>query len=240
MIEELLPSGVVSAESWSDEPSAPLFSEERAYVSKAVESRAREFATARSLARHALGRLGVPATPIGRGSAGQPTWPSGTIGSITHCAGYRAAAVARSTQLQTLGIDAEIDDALPPEVVASVLVAEEIDWIEKAGPLHHWDRVLFSAKESVYKAWFPLTLRWLDFSEVAVHIDPAAGTFCVRPIGGLPDAPAKILRLLSGRFLLRGGIILTSVSLPQRIRYGITARPVFCPATSSAGNGHSR
>ena len=44
----------------------------------------------------------------------------------------------------------------------------------------HWDRVLFSAKESIYKAWFPLTGRWLGFEEASLSIDPAAGTFAAR------------------------------------------------------------
>ncbi len=39
-----------------------------------------------------------------------------------------------------------------------------------------WDRLLFSAKESVYKAWFPLTGRWLGFEEAAITINPADGT----------------------------------------------------------------
>jgi len=217
MLEALLPPGVLCAESWSDDESAPLFPQEQAQIGNAVESRLREFATARSLARRALGGLGFPQAAIPRGAKGEPLWPSGAIGSITHCTGYRAAAVARRIQISMLGIDAEIDDTLPPEVAASVLVAEEMSWIEKAPALHPWDRLLFSAKESVYKAWFPLTHRWLDFSQIAVAIDPPAGAFQVHPVGMLPEDCARILRRLCGRFLRHGGIILTAVFLPQEI-----------------------
>ena len=34
------------------------------------------------------------------------------------------------------------------------------------------DRLLFSAKESVYKACYPLTRRWLDFSGCRVALHP--------------------------------------------------------------------
>src|ERR687895_622101 len=45
-----------------------------------------------------------------------------------------------------------------------------------AEPGLHWDRILFCAKEAVYKAWFPLTRRWLEFADVAVSLD-RDGTF---------------------------------------------------------------
>ena len=215
MMEELLPANAVSVEAWNDDQAAVLYPEERTLLGNAIESRLQEFATTRSLARQALGRLGHPPEPIGRGSAGEPLWPSGIVGSITHCAGYRAAAIARRTHLRSLGIDAEIDDALPPEVVESILVGEEIAWVENAPDQRHWDRVLFSAKESVYKAWFPLTHCWLDFSQVAIAINAPAGAFRVQPLGSLPEDSGQVLRQLSGRFLFRNRIILTAVFLLQ-------------------------
>lgn len=221
MIGELLPPGAISVEvlfpdSRADDCSELLFPEESAQLHNAVESRLQEFATARALARQALGGLGLPPAPILRGASGEPLWPSGIVGSITHCTGYRAAAVARTSQMQTLGIDAEIDQPLPPEVVGSILVAAEVAWLASAPGKRSWDRLLFSAKESVYKAWFPLTHRWLDFADVAVTIDPAAAAFRVRPLGNLPQKFAQILSQLSGRFLMHNGIILTAAFLPQR------------------------
>jgi 4'-phosphopantetheinyl transferase EntD len=122
MMEELLPSGVVVAERWDDDESAFLFPEERAQIVKAVDKRVREFTTARTCARHALGKLGFPPDPILRGSKGEPLWPSCVVGSITHCTGYRAAAVAMQVHLSAIGIDAEIHEPLPHEVVNSICV----------------------------------------------------------------------------------------------------------------------
>jgi 4'-phosphopantetheinyl transferase EntD len=216
-MEGLLPHDVISAESWGDHRSAVPFPEEQAQLGNAVEGRVREFATTRSLARQALGRLGFSTGPILRGTGGEPLWPAGVVGSVTHCTGYRAAAVARRTHLRALGIDAEIDDSLPPEAAGSVLVAAELAWIESASDRRHWDRILFSAKESVYKAWFPLTHRWLDFSQVAIIVDAAGNAFRVRPLGDLPEDLAFILKQLTGRFLIRQRIVLTAAFLPQSI-----------------------
>ena len=88
---------------------------------------------------------------------------------MTHCAGYRAAAVARSGDLAAVGIDAEPHAPLPPDVLELVARPEErveLTALEEARPDLHWDRILFSAKEAVFKAWFPLTRRWLDFTDV--------------------------------------------------------------------------
>ena len=94
MIEELLPSSVASAEAFDDSAEAPLFPEEEEIVARAVESRRLAFATARMCARRALGELGLPPAAIAHGERGEPVWPDGVAGTITHCAGYRAAAVA--------------------------------------------------------------------------------------------------------------------------------------------------
>ncbi len=101
MIEELLPDDVVVVEALSDPPEAVLFPAEEALLAQAVEKRPLEFTTVRHCARVALGRLGVPAAPILPGEHGAPQWPEGIVGSMTHCAGYRAAVVARSADVVT-------------------------------------------------------------------------------------------------------------------------------------------
>jgi len=215
MMEELLPSGVVVVERCGDDDSAFLLPEERALIAKAVEKRAREFTTARSCARQALGELGFPPVPILRGSKGEPLWPPGVVGSITHCTGYRAAAVAMQVRLSAIGIDAEIHEPLPPEVVNSICVAEETAWLHQASDQLHWDRILFSAKESVYKAWFPITRRWLGFEDVAIKVDAAESSFRVRPLVSLPVDCDEALRQFAGRFLVRNGLVITAVVLPR-------------------------
>jgi 4'-phosphopantetheinyl transferase EntD len=214
MIEELLPTCVAAVERFDDMDSDASFPEEFAALGVAVESREREFATTRACARLALGKLGLLPAPILQGANREPLWPQGVVGSMTHCKGYRAAAVALQSNISSVGIDADNHDSLPEGVLKSICLPEEIAWIRSAPPQIHWDRVLFSAKESIYKAWFPLTQRWLGFEDVAVTIKPANCTFRVQPAVAMSREREQILTALRGRFLVRSGLVITAVTLP--------------------------
>ncbi|WP_144122900.1 4'-phosphopantetheinyl transferase family protein [Catellatospora sichuanensis] len=215
MIEELLEPDVIAVEAFGDVPGEPIFPGEEALLANSVPARRQEFVTARRCAREALGRLGFSPAPIGTGPRREPLWPHGVAGAITHCVGYRAAAI--TTKLAAIGIDAEPNGPLPPDVADQVTTAGEPAMLaELAGayPSIPWGRVLFSAKESVYKAWYPLTGRWLGFEEAVLTIDPAARTFRARLLtrgermdGGVP------LTGVAGRFLVTDRLILTAVTV---------------------------
>ncbi|MET9070167.1 4'-phosphopantetheinyl transferase family protein [Streptosporangium sandarakinum] len=211
MIGEILPSWVASAEAFADPPDARLFPEEEAVIARSVERRRREFTTARHCARRALARLGVPPAPILPGELGAPVWPAGVRGAITHCEGYRAAAV--SLKALTVGIDAEPHEPLPEGVMETVALPEERAELARLGGGIHWDRLLFSAKESVYKAWFPLARCWLDFDEAHVTFDPA-GTFTARLLVAGPEVEGRELTGFTGRWLVSGGLTVTAIALP--------------------------
>ena len=94
MLELILPVGVESQECFGAAPGGVLFPEEEQIIARAVPARRRDYATVRSCARACLARLGYPRVPILPGVGGAPIWPVGVRGSMTHCAGYAAAAVA--------------------------------------------------------------------------------------------------------------------------------------------------
>jgi 4'-phosphopantetheinyl transferase EntD len=114
----------------------------------------------------------------------------------------------------SIGIDAEIHDRLPAEVLERVCVEQEIAWLAKAPQGTHWDRVLFSAKESVYKAWFPLTQRWLGFEDVAITFQPAEETFHASLLVDPPEIGGEALTGFTGRFMVRNGLVLTATIVP--------------------------
>src|SRR5215470_7219682 len=183
LIAGLLPPTVAVAESAGGPPAAgpALFPAEAAAVRTAGPRRRAEFTAGRLCARAALARLGVPAAPILPGPAGEPQWPPGVTGSITHCSGYLACAVARAADVAAIGIDAEPDAGLPAGLIETVATGAERAWIRRqaaAGPAVCWDRLLFSAKEAVGKLWYPLTGQWLGFHQAAVGL-AAGGTFTV-------------------------------------------------------------
>jgi 4'-phosphopantetheinyl transferase EntD len=207
VIADILPPAVAAAESSGPEqPAQGLWPAEEAQVRSAGPRRRSEFAAGRVCARAALAALGVPAAPVLAGPAGEPRWPAGLTGSITHCAGYRACAVARIADVAAVGIDAEPDAGLPPRLIESVAGHAEqarIALLAAAAPAVSWDRLLFSAKEAVGKLWYPLTGNWPAFGELTVF-PHEAGTFEARVAGSR----------LTGRWLARGGLIVTAVTRP--------------------------
>jgi 4'-phosphopantetheinyl transferase EntD len=218
MIERILPSTVAAAESFGDDPGAVLFPEERAIVVNAVESRRKEFATGRACARTALTRLGQPAVSVLRGPGGAPCWAHGITGSITHCEGYRAAVVALARDVVSLGVDAEPDEPLPDSGMLDLIARDEerdrLAALAAQAPGVSWDRLLFSAKESVYKTWFPLARRWLGFESADIVIDPYAGTFTARLLVPPPVVNESPLTVLPGRWLAAGGLLVTAIVVP--------------------------
>jgi 4'-phosphopantetheinyl transferase EntD len=214
MIEALVPASAC-AEMFVDVPESTMFPSEAAVVADAVGERRREFGTARYCAREALQQIGVPAVPILPDLDGAPRWPAGVVGSMTHCPGYRAAAVARSSDLRGIGIDAEPHAAVPPEALDLIGRDEEraqLVALEDTDPGLHWDRILFCAKEAVYKAWFPLTRRWLDFADLSTTLQPD-GTFRARPCVGGSRVPGPDLDVFGGRWMVGRGLVVAATSL---------------------------
>ncbi|WP_037673203.1 4'-phosphopantetheinyl transferase [Streptomyces griseus] len=230
MIEELLPPSVVAVEAYGDEGAEDaeggLYPQEAALVARAVAKRRREFAVVRSCARRAMEKLGVPQQPVLPGERGAPRWPDGLVGSMTHCDGYGAATLARATDLASLGIDAEPHQALPEGVLAAVSLpteAERLGRLSADRPEIHWDRLLFSAKEAVYKAWFPLTGLWLEFTEAeldfrAEPVDRLRGTFRARLLVPGPVVDGHRLDHFEGRWTVQRGLMATAVAVPPARR----------------------
>jgi 4'-phosphopantetheinyl transferase EntD len=208
MIEALLPAGVAWAERFDDDVPEALFPAEETAVARAVPTRRREFATGRWCARRALADLGVDAAAIPSGASREPVWPAGVAGALTHCAGYRAAIVAHVAAYASVGLDAEPDAPVPPGVLATVSLPAERDQLAALPAGVAWDRLLFSAKESVYKAWFPLARRWLGFTDCRLDLRPD-GTFTARL---LVDGPVPGF---TGRWLAERGLLATAVFVPS-------------------------
>lgn len=192
---------------------ALLFPEEAEHAARFVPARRAEFAAVRVCAREALAELGFAPRAILPGPRREPVWPEGVCGSMTHCAGYCAAAVALAAEVAGLGIDAEVDRPLPQDVkdlVTSPAERSMLADLARRAPIGlPWETLLFSAKEAVYKTWFPLMRSWLGFEEAEVALDPA-GTFTARLL--VPAAPLP--ELLHGRWAAADGLLATAIALP--------------------------
>jgi 4'-phosphopantetheinyl transferase EntD len=226
VLERLVPDPVATAETSQDRLDVELFSAELGSLGPAVEKRRQEFVTGRACARLALERLGAPVVAIPRGQRGEPLWPAGVVGSITHCLGYRACAVAWSDAVVALGIDAEPNAPLADGVLEKVAHGRELVSFGRRGPRAGGEteldlpRLLFSAKEAVYKAWFPLTGQWLGFEDVELSIDVARATFRAKLLVEGPVVDGARLTEFLGRWAVEDGVICTAVAIPTRACHG--------------------
>jgi 4'-phosphopantetheinyl transferase EntD len=211
---------LASAELYSDPPGLAPMPEEESLIARSVAKRRNEFITVRYCARLALGELGFPPVPILKGDKGEPCWPDGAVGSLTHCAGYRGAVVGRGAVVRSVGVDAEPHDVLPDGVLDAISLQAERREIEALAALPagvHWDRILFCAKEATYKAWFPLTKRWLGFEDAHITFDidgsGSAGSFesVILIDGAALSGPP--LKSLAGRWSVERELVLTAIVL---------------------------
>jgi 4'-phosphopantetheinyl transferase EntD len=226
-------AGLAYAERYDDPPGLAPLPDEEPLIAKSVQKRRNEFITVRYCARLALEQLGQPVAPILKGDKGEPCWPDGIVGSLTHTAGFRGAVVGRRAQVRSVGIDAEPHDILPDGVLDAVSLPDERAEIKALPDGLHWDRILFCAKEATYKTWFPLTKRWLGFEDAHITFsgeracrrgdtppsDPGLRTLAAggRFVSRILIDPAALsgppLTELSGRWTVAGGLVLAAIVL---------------------------
>jgi 4'-phosphopantetheinyl transferase EntD len=208
--------GVVVKETTLCGEHEPLCPEEAAVVATSVEKRRREFKAGRSCARKALAEIGITDFPLLASEDRTPIWPPSVVGSITHTDGcpdgYCAVAVANRGTASGLGLDAEPRLPLPTEVWSLVLDEEELrDAYRAADPGVH-ARMVFSAKETTYKALFPAFKRFLEFSDVHVELRPRQGIFFSELVASARELGLSEKRLM-GHMVIDHEIIVTGMGL---------------------------
>jgi 4'-phosphopantetheinyl transferase EntD len=214
MIPSVAPEGLTVVEATEAMWNGPLHAREEACVTRAVEKRRREFTAGRNCARHALAQLGISDFPLLPDEDRIPRWPEGIVGTITHTAGYCAVGVARRGHIQSVGIDVEAATCLDDRLVEKICTRAEIDRLSAlpGGSLGRWGKVVFSAKESTYKCYYPLARTVLDFPDVEIHLVPWAGRFTATLVRR-DKPPAGGARVFHGRFAYNEHRVFTIVTL---------------------------
>jgi 4'-phosphopantetheinyl transferase EntD len=192
-----------------------LHPEEASCVREAVPKRRREFAQGRFCARQALAHFGIRDFPLLMGKDRAPLWPRGIIGSLSHCAGYCAVAVARRGDLQGVGMDVELAEPLEQDLLSLICTDSEAERLagspaETRGVLA---KLLFSVKESVFKCVYPQTGVFLDFHDCEVWLDSDRGAFSAHLTSSRLARSWRETRLL-GRFASQGKRLFTGMVYP--------------------------
>ncbi len=205
----LLPPGAAVAAFDPRAPAPPPWPGECAGPGRVAPARAAEFAAGRAALRRAMARLGLPpaALPVGPGRA--PLWPQGVTGSLTHTATLGLAAVAPAGGVAGLGIDAEPDAPLPPELWEAVLRPEERAALAALPPEARGQRarLVFVAKEALHKAQYPATGRLIGFEAVRIEVSGGdlRAVFVARTGRFAPGAA------LAGRWAAAAGHVVAAV-----------------------------
>jgi enterobactin synthetase component D len=130
-----------------------------------------EFRAGRACAAAALARFGESAT-VEQAADRSPIWPSGYVGSISHDQTNVLAAVSTNWNYQSIGIDSE--NIVDQKTLATLReeIIDPVEWrILSELPLPEEARfsIAFSAKESFYKCWYPITKQFFGFKQATIQ-----------------------------------------------------------------------
>src|SRR5215510_10019530 len=144
-----------------------LLSEEFAAFANSVLKRRQASGAVRTVARELLERLGCAEKALPKSISGSPIWPNGFIGSLAHDSRVAIATVGKRCNVRALGIDVEPAELLPHDLLDIVATPREREKIEDdpcAG------RLLFAAKEAVYKAVNPIDHTFLGHQDIEIDL----------------------------------------------------------------------
>jgi 4'-phosphopantetheinyl transferase EntD len=179
---------------------------------RSVAARRAAFVAGRAAAHAALAELDRDVPAILAGRMRQPLWPEGIAASLSH-AGDVAVALA-APQEHTGGVGIDIELARPaPELWDQVPLPGERRWLQAIGDTAERDRMLvalFSAKEALYKAFFPRVGTYFGFEAAA--LEPTPSGFAARLVESIDKAypPTRAIRIHSAWFgdLVRSWLVL--------------------------------
>ena len=193
----------------------PLLPEETEFLATLSSSNRRaEFSLGRYCAHRALSDFKLESEPILRNTdTREPCWPESVRGSITHSDGFAAAAVGLDKDISGVGIDMEnLSRSVNFNISRHVCVETERKYLESLSPeqASHKLRIIFSAKESIFKCLFPISQTYLYFKDATVTIDEKNSGFSFilsRACAGITPEGFQH----SGKYAIEENLLLTAI-----------------------------
>ncbi len=187
-------------------------------IAKRGMSRKADYLAGRYCAVYSLNRLGVHGFSVVPDDHGCPCWPVGVAGSISHSAGTAVAVACRNDGIQGIGIDIEsISTKSAAIITEGILCSREKKLLSNVpAPPAEIAVLMFSIKESFYKAAFPSVRAYIDFDAVVIEeIDVSEKTFRLTIAEDLSETLIKDSSY-SGRFVVRNGCVITLLIISNR------------------------
>jgi 4'-phosphopantetheinyl transferase EntD len=202
--EGLLPESIALGVADPRDPPYGLWQTET--LGPVVPKRLAEFSAGRRAARAALRKLGAPECAIPSSTDRAPVWPRGIVGSISHTDTTCVSIVSKSSQWGGLGVDIEVARPLDGDLVASILVPEDLSSCQN--PL--LPTLIFAIKEAVYKAQYPITKLLFGFDAIGVSLN--SDRFTARFLS--TQGHFRTGDQITGRWALAGGHVLAIAAIP--------------------------
>lgn len=185
---------------------ARLMTEELPGTEKMVEQRLLEFTHGRNCARVVLNMCGLRGAAVPRGSSGEPVWPQGIVGSISHTGSLAAAVAASTDYFVGIGLDIESSEPLSDDIIGMICRQDEA-----VGEDGVRAKLLFSIKEAVYKCIYPTVSAFVDFKEVKISLEEEACTFTASTDTLRQDM--AVLERLEGAYCTVDGLVFSGAWL---------------------------
>lgn len=188
------------------------------YLADAIFQRKLEHHAGRVCAKWAIKALNINNTSntISIGSKGEPIWPRGIIGSITHTQDFACAVVAPASAYIGIGIDSEkcVDEDGCADITNVCLGIKESQLLKNELLTKcQLATLMFSTKEAFYKAAYPYVKRFIDFDELEItDIDPLSGQIYMN--SDVLDSRSSFH--ICGRYVIRDNYVHTSVVLYKK------------------------
>ena len=149
--------------------------EENYFSQLSSVSRKEHYRSGRICAGEVLSKLGTIEQPVLRDpQTREPLWPEGISGAITHSGKWAAAAAGKTSDVLGIGIDLEdLERQVDSRISRHVCLPEEQKWLQECGEdfLEQNLKIIFSAKESIFKAFFPYTRTYLHFHDARILME---------------------------------------------------------------------
>ena len=149
--------------------------EENYFSQLSSVSRKEHYRSGRICAGEVLSKLGTLGQPVLRDpQTREPLWPEGISGAITHSGNWAAAAAGKTSDVSGIGIDLEdLERQVDSRISRHVCIPEEQKWLQECGEdcLEQNLKIIFSAKESIFKAFFPYTRTFLHFHDAMILME---------------------------------------------------------------------
>jgi 4'-phosphopantetheinyl transferase EntD len=204
ILANFAPGLAVSCTAVTSQLETPFQAELRAAHRQRMNSlRLAQFLAGRHCVRDAMAELGSDLSPVLIGPDGEPIWPTGLVGSISHKSRAALAGVARADRYRSIGIDLELVDEVSDDYWLDEVRAPA-DRLQL--PVSSLATALLSAKESYYKAQFPLTRQQLDWHEVSVE-GASDGSFQASAVNGIR---ANGVQVVSGAWIISACTVRTA------------------------------